>query len=75
MKYLYQVDYWVPFPSSEYGGMINVIAESDVECHDLLADQSYDTAYDNLIMTAVARAAKFALVGEEVSRIIGEFTT
>lgn len=78
MKYLYQVDYWVPFPSSEYGGMVNVIAESDVECHDLLAEQSefsYDTAYDNLIMTAVARAAKFALVDEEVSRIVGEFTT
>ena len=29
MKYLYIVDYWVPFPSSEYGGIINVIAEND----------------------------------------------
>jgi len=36
MKYLYIVDYWVPFPSSEYGGLINVIAENDIECHDIL---------------------------------------
>jgi len=78
MKFLYEVDYWVPFPSSEYGGMINVIAESDVECHDLLAERSefyYDNAYDNLIMAAVVRASRFALVEEEVSRVLGEFTT
>jgi len=36
MKYLYIVDYWVPFPSSEYGGVINVIAENDIECRPLI---------------------------------------
>ena len=36
MKYLYLVNYWVPFPISEYGGLITVIAENDGECHDIL---------------------------------------
>ena len=31
MKNLYIVDYWVPFPQSEYGGIINVIAEDGHE--------------------------------------------
>lgn len=77
MKYLYVVDYWVPFPSSEYGGVINVIAENDVECHDLLleSDIAYDDKYDNLIMAAVNRASRFGLVDVEESRIVGEFVT
>ena len=33
-KYLYIVDYWVPFPQSEYGGQVNVVAKSDQECFD-----------------------------------------
>jgi hypothetical protein len=75
MKYLYVVDYWVPFPSSEYGGVINVIAENDVECHDLLLGVGYDDTYDNLIMSVVNRAPRFGLVNDEESRIVGEFLT
>ena len=30
-KYFYVVDHYVPFPSSEYGGIWNVIAESNEE--------------------------------------------
>jgi hypothetical protein len=77
MKYLYLVDYWVPFPSSEYGGLIGVIAENDQECHDLLRDGniSYDSSYDNRIMERVINANKFALVDEEQSRIVDTFTT
>ena len=33
-KYLYVVDYWVPFPASEYGGLVTLIAENDAELND-----------------------------------------
>ena len=77
MKYLYLVDYWVPFPSSEYGGTISVIAENDQECHDLLRDGeiSYDNVHDNLIMGIVVKSPRFALVDEEKSRVVDSFTT
>jgi hypothetical protein len=77
MKYLYLVDYWVPFPSSEYGGVVNVIAENDQECHDLLRDGniSYGPDYDNLIMSNVVKSLRFALLDEETSRIVDSFTT
>ena len=38
MKSLYIVDYWVPFPQSEYGGVVNLIAGSDSEAFELCAD-------------------------------------
>lgn len=76
MKYLYIVDYWVPFPSSEYGGIINVIAENDIECHDILRDSDdYDDRYESKIMERVVAAPRFALVDEEESRIVEHFTT
>jgi hypothetical protein len=77
MKYLYLVDYWVPFPSSEYGGVVSVIAENEQECHDLLRDSeiSYNSTHDNKIMERVINAHKFALVDEEQSRIVDSFTT
>jgi len=76
MKYLYIVDYWVPFPSSEYGGVINVISENDVECHDILRDSDdYDDRYESKIMERVVAAPRFALVDEEESRIVESFTT
>jgi hypothetical protein len=77
MKYLYIVDYWVPFPSSEYGGTISVIAENDNECHDILLewDDECNSEYDNLIMQNVVKSPKFALLDEEKSRIVDSFTT
>lgn len=77
MKHLYIVDYWVPFPSSEYGGTISVIAENDQECHDLLRDSeiSYDSTYDNKIMENVVKSQKFALAEDNDSRIVDSFTT
>jgi hypothetical protein len=77
MKYLYIVDYWVPFPSSEYGGLVNVIAKDDQECHDLLRDSnlSYDDTYNSKIMERVVAAPRFALASEENSQIVESFTT
>ncbi len=77
MKYLYLVDYWVPFPSSEYGGIVSVVGENDNEVHDLLLDwrESYISQFDNRIMERVINSHKFALVDEEESRIVDTFTT
>jgi hypothetical protein len=77
MKYLYLVDYWVPFPSSEYGGVISAIGENDNEVHDLLLDwrEDYNSGHDSRIMERVVNAHKFALVHEEESRIVDTFTT
>ena len=38
------MDHFVPFPSSEYGGVWNVIAEDDDECFDLIKD--YDEGFN-----------------------------
>jgi len=76
MKSLYIVDYWVPFPSSEYGGIVNLIAESDTEAFTILSqEEDFDNRYVNLIMTNVISAQKFSLVDEYESGIIDSFTT
>lgn len=76
MKYLYIVDYWVPFPSSEYGGLINLITESDTEAFEILSsEQSFDDRYTDRIMERIVNAQKFALVDEYESGIIDSFTT
>ena len=77
MKSLYIVDYWVPFPQSEYGGVVNLIAGSDAEAFELCADDEQLTfpGYEDRIMPNILRAQKFALVDEYESGIIGAFTT
>jgi hypothetical protein len=76
MKSLYIVDYWVPFPSSEYGGVVSLIAESDAEAFIILSqEQQYDDRYIDRIMLNVVNAQKFALVDEYESGIIDSFTT
>ena len=76
MKYLYIVDYWVPYPSSEFGGLINLIAENDTEAFSILSQEgSYDEKYVNLIMPNVVIAQKFKLSDEYESGIIDSFTT
>ena len=80
MKYLYLVDYWVPFPSSEYGGVVSVVAENDNECHDVLLEwrDVYEDAHDSRIMENVSKSLRFALDaihGDEESRVVDSFTT
>ena len=78
MKYLYLVNYWVPFPSSEYGGVVSVIAENDNECHDVLLEWRDDwiSEDDNRIMENVTKSLKFALANDdETSRVVDSFTT
>jgi hypothetical protein len=76
MKSLYIVDYWVPFPSSEYGGLINLIAENDTEAFAILSQADfYDENYVDRIMPNVVSAQKFVLQDEYESGIIDSFTT
>jgi hypothetical protein len=78
MKYLYLVNFWVPFPSSEYGGLINVIAENDIECHNILRDTEefyHDQKYSDRIMEAVVDAPRFQLTDDEPSRVVDYFIT
>lgn len=76
MKSLYIVDYWVPFPSSEYGGLINLIAENDTEAFTILSEEtSFDDEYTDRIMERVINAQKFALKDDYESGILEAFTT
>jgi len=77
MKSLYIVDYWVPFPQSEYGGIINVIAENDEEAFDLLSNENELNApgFERQLMENVRKAQKFSLVDDYESSIIEAFTT
>ena len=77
MKTLYIIDYWVPFPSSEYGGVVNVIAEDDQECFDILQKEreEYHSSYDNLIMQSIKDATIIKVFDYEESRIVNSFTT
>ena len=80
MKYFYLVDYWVPFPSSEYGGVVSVIAENNNECHDVLLEwrDEYENTHDSRIMENVSKALRFHLDSihdDEESRVVDSFTT
>ncbi len=77
-KFLYIVDHYVPFPSSEYGGIWNVIAEHEDECFDLIAAEDdgdfYEKYYSNL-RENILNARRFALAEDVESAIVEEFTT
>jgi hypothetical protein len=77
MKYLYLVNFWPSFPTSEYGGLVVVIGKDDNEVHDILLEwrDDYLDNYDNLIMQAVVDSQKFALAENEESRVVEAFTT
>ena len=75
-KYLYIIDYWVPFPQSEYGGVVNVIAKDDSEAFELLAaEEGFNENYIDRIMPNVIKAQKLPLEGFFESNIIDAFTT
>ena len=78
LKYLYIVDYWVPFPSSEYGGVINVIAENEDEVFTLLSNPDepfYNERFISLIKPNIQRAQKLTLTDNYQSGIIDAFIT
>tara|TARA_B100000427_G_scaffold264336_1_gene229401 strand:+ start:1514 stop:1747 length:234 start_codon:yes stop_codon:yes gene_type:complete len=75
-KTLYIVDYWIPFPQSEYGGVVNIIADDDSEAFELLAnEEQFNEDYVDLIMPNVIKATKLKLSDEYESGIIDAFIT
>ena len=52
-KFLYVVDHFVPFPTSEYGGIWNVVAEHDDECFDLIVDEDGGSSMSSITIDCV----------------------
>ena len=77
MHYLYIIDYWVPFPSSEYGGTISLIAQNDTEAFEVLASEDgFPPEHKHLIMKNVIEAQKLQLADEYPEpMIVDAFTT
>jgi hypothetical protein len=77
MKKLYVVDHFVPFPTSEYGGMWNVIAEDDDECFDLISesDEGFNQPFYGKLRENINKSQVF-LLGEDVeSKVVDAFLT
>ena len=76
-KFFYIVDHFVPFPTSEYGGIWNVVAEHDDECFDLIVDEDggFNEQYYNRLRENIMKAPTFQLANEHQSEIVEEFTT
>jgi len=77
-KYLYIVDHYVPFPSSEYGGLWNVVADDDNECFDLISAEDsggfYEQYYTDL-KENIINARVFELAEDVDSQVVESFTT
>jgi len=76
-KFLYIVDHFIPFPASEYGGVWNVIAESNEECFDLITDsdnEQYPEYYSNLRKN-INDARVYTLADDIQSHVVESFTT
>ena len=74
----YIVDHYVPFPSSEYGGIWNVIAQDDNECSDLItsADEGdFNSQYYAHLRENILKSRTYALSEDLESKIVEEFTT
>ena len=77
-SYLYVLDYWVPFPASEYGGLITVIAKNDQEAFDILTDEDqidHENKHIDKLMPNIINATKLKLADEYESGIIDVFIT
>jgi hypothetical protein len=77
-KFLYIVQHYVPFPSSEYGGLWNLIAANDNECFDLIAEKDSGNFYEKYytdLRENIIKAPKFALLKETESKVVEAFLT
>ena len=78
---IYLVDYWLPFPSSEYGGLECVVARDADHCVEILVarvgkyDQECYPDYERQIQNRVAEAKVFTLQGEHKAGVVESFTT
>lgn len=76
-KFLYILDYFVPQFQSEYGGLLNVIAENDEECFDIVVEWDNETwtEYYSKLRENIVKAQRFSLLENEESRVVESFTT
>ena len=76
-KFMYVVDHFIPFPASEYGGIWNVVAESDAECFDLITenDDGLNQQYYNRLRENIMKAPTYAIAENLESCIVEQFTT
>ena len=79
---IYLVPYWMPFPSSEYGGLECIIAENDEQCIQILADdvgEYFRGQYPDFmerIRSEVVGAKSYELAGSNLEPgIVSSFTT
>lgn len=77
MKNLYIVDHFCPFPSSEYGGIWNVIAENNEECYDLIVeyDDEFNIKYYPILRENIMKARVYKLSENIDSCVVESFTT
>ena len=78
LKFLYIIDYWIPIPISEYGGILCVISESDSEVAAVIkAEDSipHQIEYENQMLNNIYSAEKLPLSGDFESGIISAFIT
>lgn len=67
--YMYLVNYWVPFPSSKYGGLQCVLARTKEEAKEVIKEDSGDYMVesfkdaDERIEARVNKAIVFAVMG------------
>ena len=76
-KFIYVGEFWVPFPSSEYGGSWSVIASNKNEVATLLRDEvtDYYKQYDENMLESIEKAKYFELACEPKSMVINTFFT
>jgi hypothetical protein len=76
-KFMFIGKFWVPFPSSEYGGSWSVIAADKNEVATLLRAQvtDYYTQYDDNMLESIEKAKYFELACQPESMVIDTFFT
>ena len=77
-KFFYIVDHYVPFPSSEYGGVWGVIAADDEECFHLITDADdgdFNSQYYANLRENILHSRTYALAEDLDSKIVEEFIT
>jgi len=76
-KFFYIVDHFIPFPSSEYGGVWNVIAENDDDCFDLIteSDDGFNQQHYATLRENILKSRTYALAEDIESQVVEEFTT
>ena len=75
-KYLYILDYYAPSSHSD-GGLLNVVAENDEECFDLVVEWDNEVwpEYYGKLRENIVKARRFALVDDVPSEVVEVFTT